>query len=175
MKWFCALVLSSIALSGAANPQLKQVQSIYILPMGSGMDQFLASRLTKLGLFQVVADPQKADAIFTDRLGEPFENKLDELYPPPPPPPAAKEDSAAKDDKTAKSGKKDKDATPEVAQSVARVSSFGRGKGNFFVVDRRSRGVLWSIYERPRNGTADELNRIAERVVQRLKNDLKEK
>src|SRR5712691_9558147 len=117
MKWFCALVLSSIALTGAANPQLKQVQSIYILPMGSGMDQFLANRLTKLGLFQVVADPKKADAIFTDRLGEPFENKLDELYPPPPPPPAAKDDTAAKDDKTAKSGKKDKDATPDVAQS----------------------------------------------------------
>ena len=172
MKWFCALVLSSIALSGAANPQLKQVQSIYILPMGSGMDQFLANRLTKLGLFHVVADPQKADAIFTDRLGEGFENKLDELYPPPPPPAPP---PAAKDDKALKSGKKDKDSGPDIAQSVARASSFGRGKGNFFVVDRRSRGVLWSIYERPRNGSADELNRTAERVVQRLRDDLKEK
>ena len=75
------------------------------------MDQYLANQLTTLGVFQVVADPQKADAIITDRLGEPFEAKLKDLYPPPPPPhplPAPPKDKDAKDDKDSKTAKTDK-------------------------------------------------------------------
>src|SRR5260221_9315225 len=86
MKLFVLAALASIIALGASSPQLMQVQAVYILPMGSGMDQFLANRLTRFGKMQVVTDPQHADAILTDRLGEVFEKKLDELYPPPAPP-----------------------------------------------------------------------------------------
>lgn len=79
-------VFAALAVAGV-NPQLEKVQSIYILPMGNGMDQFLANRITRLGKMQVVADPQKADTILTDRIGEPFEKKLDDLYKPKPPEP----------------------------------------------------------------------------------------
>ena len=48
---------STLALA-AVNPQLEKVQSIYILPMSGGMDQYLANRITQLGKMQVVADPQ---------------------------------------------------------------------------------------------------------------------
>ena len=68
------------------NPQLHQVKRVYILAMGSGMDQFLANQLTKAGVFEVVTDPKTADAIVTDNVGEPFQKKLDDLYPPPPKP-----------------------------------------------------------------------------------------
>ena len=75
------------SLFAAVRPELKQINTVYILAMGNGVDQFLANQLTSAGVFQVVTDPKKADAILTDRVGEPFEKKLDELYPPPPPPP----------------------------------------------------------------------------------------
>ena len=171
MKLFCALALFAASLSAAGNPQLRQVHFVYILSMTNGIDQFLANRLTTLGVFEVVADPQKADAIITDRLGEPFENKLRELYPPPPPPPAAEDE----DDKGAKATQKDKDSSPDFSQGGGRVSSFGRSKGNFFVVDRKSRSVLWSIYERPRDSSPAELNHTADKVARRLKNDLSDK
>lgn len=83
MKLFWLAALACFVALGASNPQLLQVQSVYILPMGSGMDQFLANRLARFAKMQVVSDPQHADAVLTDRLGEPFEKKLDELYPPP--------------------------------------------------------------------------------------------
>lgn len=150
---------------GAANPQLLQVHSIYILPMGGGMDQFLASRLTRFGKMQIVADAQHADTILTDRLGEAFEKKLDELYPPPEADTADEKDA----DETASpaSGVTLKDEQP------MNRASFARGRGNFFLVDRKTRNVLWSTYERPRSSSPDELNRTAERVVNNLKRDLK--
>jgi hypothetical protein len=157
MKLFLLAALACAVVLGASNPQLQQVQSVYILPMGSGMDQFLANRLARFGKIQVVADPQHADAILTDRLGEPFEKKLDELYPPP----VVEKDTD------------EKDATTDVKEEPARIGSFSRGRGTFFLVDRKTRNVLWSTYERPKRGSPDELNRTAERVVNNLKHDLK--
>ncbi len=161
--WLTGLVCM-IAL-GAASPQLLQVHSIYILPMGGGMDQFLANRLTRFGKMQVVTDAQHADTILTDRLGEPFEKKLDELYPPP---------------EVEKAEEKDTDEAVTPAAGVTlkddppvQRASFARGRGNFFLVDRKSRDVLWSTYERPKNSSPDELNRTAERVVNNLRRDLK--
>lgn len=162
MKLFVMAVFACMIAAGSDNSQLLQVHSVYILPMGSSMDQFLANRLTRLGKMQVVADPQHADAILTDRLGEPFEKKLDALYPPP-------EETADADDADDEpgSGITLKDTEP------MRRPSFGRGRGTIFLVDRKTRNVLWSTYERPRNSSANELNRTAERVVNNLKRDLK--
>ena len=56
-----------------------------------------------------------------------------------------------------------------------RSGSFGRGKGNIFVVDRNSRSVLWSVYERPKNSTPAELTKTAGKVVKHLKDDLTDK
>ena len=172
MKLFCALALSAVLLA-AINPQLKQVNTVYILAMSSGMDQYLANRLTNSGVFQVVTDPKKADAIVTDRLGETFETKLNDLYPPPAPPPPVE----PKDEKVAKDGKAkmDKNAVQDYSVGITHNSSFSRGRGNIFIVDRKTRSVLWSIYEPPKNSSSDELSRTAERVVKRLKTDLAEK
>jgi len=166
MKLFCSLVLGAATFALAAvNPQLKQVNTVYILAMGGGMDQFLANQITASGVFQVVTDPKKADAIITDRLGEFFETKFVELYPPPVPT-APPPDEAKKSDEK-KSGLD--------LGGASRVSSGSRGKGNLFIVDRKSRSVLWSIFEPPKDSTPAELSKTAGRVVKRLKIDLSDK
>jgi hypothetical protein len=179
MKLFCALALLAASVPAAVNQQLKQVTTVYILGMSGGMDQYLANRLTRMGVFQVVTDPQKADAIITDRLGEPFEAKLKELYPPPPPPAPPAEAKPVKDDKDSKIAtnslpvKDDKDKMEE--GGATRVGGFNRGRGNIFIVDRKNRNVVWSTYERPKDSTPGELSKTAEKVVKRLKDDLSDK
>jgi hypothetical protein len=187
MKLFCALALLAASVPAAINPQLKQVTTVYILAMSGGMDQYLANRLTTMGVFQVVADPQKADAIITDRLGEPFEAKLKDLYPPPPPPPPptppapvkdAKDDKDSKtvtSDKTSKDDKGFKETKLDDEGGVSRVGSFNKGRGNIFIVDRKSKNVVWSIFDRPKDSSPGELSKTAERVVKRLKDDLSDK
>jgi len=168
MKLFLALALSAFAAS-AQNPQLKQVNTVYILSMGGGMDMFLANHLTALHVFQVVTDPQKADAILTDRLGEVFEDRLKELYPPPAPPKVEEKDKD-KDDKSAKGKDWSGSDIPK-----PRASSFNRGKGNLFIVDRKSRTVIWSIYEEPKGSSPGDLDKVADKIVKHLKNDLIDK
>jgi hypothetical protein len=185
MKLFCALTaLVATAAVATVNPALREVKRVYILAMTASMDQYLANQLTKAGLFEVVTDPKKADAIITDRVGEAFELKLDDLYPPPPPPAPPK-----KPGEDAKETKPDPDAPkPDSAKSLrelnseklsgldlsgaTRPSTMGRGKGNIFIVSRGSRSVLWSVYEPTKNNTSGELTKTAERVVKHLQEDL---
>jgi hypothetical protein len=162
------LVLAFSAFAGqkAGNAELQQVQSIYLLPMGYSFDQYLANRLTELRGLQVVADPKKADAVFTDRIGASFEDRMDELFPPPAPPAeAAKKDEKKKDDSEARAK----------AEKPVRLSSFGRSRGTLFLVDAKSRRVLWSTYERPKNGAPAQLDQAAGRIAQRLQKDIKGK
>jgi len=152
MNRLLACLLLAIASMGA---DVTNVQAVYLLPMAGGLDQYLANRLT--GVFRVVTDPKLADAVFTDRLGEPFEQKLAELYPP----------------ETAASDKEDKD--DKDSKKPPQVSSFGRGKGTIFLVDLKSRAVIWSAFNKS-NGTApDTLDRTASRIVQQLKKEQKPK
>jgi len=166
-----ALILTAtLAAACAAQPdppvqptanELLQIHHVYLLPMANGMDQYLANHLTRQGLLLVVADPAKADAILTDRLGKPLEDKLEELYPQAKPEeaqPAKKEDSEDR----SPSGM-DLKVTP-----MDRPSSFGRGKGTVFLVHRGSRVVLWSTYERPKRTQPDELDRTARRMAAQL-------
>jgi hypothetical protein len=152
----------------ATNPQLNAVHTVYLLPMGGSLDQFLATRLTQTGLFQVVTDPQKADAIFTDRIGEGFEQKMQELFPPP----EAKSDDEDKDKDKDKDKEKDKDP---LGAPYKRPLSSSRGHGTVFLVDKQSRNVVWSIYWPIRNTQPDAVNRRADQIVERLGRELKGK
>jgi len=178
MKLLPFAVLLGAAAVASDNPQLKQVQSVYILPMGSGMDQYLANKITRQALFQVVTDPQKADAIFTDRIGESFERKLDELYPPPKPEKPEKPKREDKeDDEKDTAAKTDQTNSAKLTLSTGLSqppSTFARGKGTFFLVDRKSRAVIWSTYDRAPNNNADTLDKKAEQIVNRLRHDLKD-
>jgi hypothetical protein len=155
-----ALGCSGALLCGA---DMAAVHSVYVLPMSQGMDQFLANRLAGEHVFQVVSDPKLADAVLTDRIGAALNATLDGIAP------IAK--PAAADDKDAK---KDP-AVKNTLDNPALSSTFGRGKGTFFLVNAKSREVLWSTFEVPKDTTAGQLDRTASDIVSRLIHDLKKK
>ena len=151
----------------AENAELSQVRTVYLLPMSNGFDQYLANRLTQLGPYRVVTDPRLADAVFTDRLGKPFEIRFEELFTTP------AEATPEKDEKGVE--KSDAAASKETAEQSGPIippSSFGRGKGTIFLVDRKSRRVIWSAFDNPKMTTPEVLDSTAERLVRQLKRDL---
>ena len=157
-----ALGLCAITLAFAQpNADLGQVRSVYIMPMSGGYHQHLANRLIRLGLFQLVADPHHADAILTDRLGEGLEARLD-VY------------DAASQKRDAAEHKGDEPAKGDSKVTLAErpiTTSLSGGKGTLFLVDRKSRRLLWSTFEKPKNVTAKELDRSAGRVAGRVKEE----
>jgi len=178
MKLFPVIGLSGFAVMalGAAeappSPELTAVRTVYILPMSRGMDQFLADRLTTAHAVQVVSDPQTADAVFTDHLGENFEQSMETLYPKPAPQKAADDKAADNKEETKKADQSQASqvaATADKAAATAPISTFGRGRGTFFLVDRRTRNVLWSTYQRPKGMHPDELRHTADAVVKQFK------
>jgi hypothetical protein len=174
------LLFAAPALWAAADPALNQVKTVYLMPMGNGLDQYLANEITEQRIFQIVTDPLLADAVLTDRIGQSFEQAFAQLYPPPPPPPEKEE--AKKDEKADKTEKKaqKKDAEgSSIGAALAdrpdapqRVSSFSRGRGNVFIIDRKSKRVLWSEFRRPKNSRPEEVHQTAGKLVSRLEKDL---
>jgi hypothetical protein len=159
------------AFGAAQNVRLAKVGSVYLLPMANGFDQYLANRITNAGVFQVVADPKLADAILTDQLGEAFERKLAELYPQAAPAAAAKGDKEEKGE-----GEADAAGSRSVNDdTMPRVSSFSRARGTLFLVDGHSRSVVWSIYQKPKSTTPEQLDRTAGQIVSMLARELKRK
>ena len=158
----------------AASPKpgattLAAVRTIYILQMGSGFDQFLASALARDGHFEVVTDPSLADAILTERVGKTFEKKFEELYPKPKP---VLEEHAEEADADAER-KPGLSAAGMIGGEPPRTSNFGGGKGTVFLVGRSSRSVLWSSYEKPKTLRPADLNATAKTVARQLGEALK--
>jgi hypothetical protein len=173
MKLFFAL--TAFAAFAAVSPQLHAVKRVYILAMSASMDQFLADQITEAGVFEVVTDPKKADAIITDNVGESFERKLDDLYPPPATAKSVEETKdtgdRGHDSKNWRDLNSDRPGGLGVTSS-ARPSTLGSGRGPIFIVSVGGRVVLWSIYETPKNNSSSELTKTAERVVKHLLDDL---
>lgn len=147
-----AVVLAAGASLLAAD--ISGVKNVYLMPMSSGLDQYLAVRLAKDPAFQVVTDPQKADAVFTDRIGEGFEQALSDLYEP----------------KKATDGKLSDDV---IAKPISQP--FAHGKGSFFLVDRNSKVVLWSTYAVAKSTRSADLNDLAGKIVAELDKSRKAK
>jgi hypothetical protein len=136
-------------------------------------------------VLQVVADPAKADIVFTDQVGAALEDKLKELNPPPPDPDAEKKAEkkreAAKEREAAKAKAGDSTPAPppsllgetvNKADKAGTMGAYGRGKGTIFLVDVKSGQVLWSMFEKPKNSSPHELDHTAQRVVKQLKEDI---
>jgi hypothetical protein len=166
------LSLSGAALSAA---ELAAVHTVYLLPMGSSLDQYLAIRLTSEHVFQVVTDPKLADAVFTDRIGSAFESRLADLLAVPTAAPAAQPapSQPAAGPAPSQSGSTLIPETVNKLSNPASSSSFGRGKGTIFLVDRKSKEVIWSVFEPPKGSTGQLLDKGALDIVSRLKRDLK--
>lgn len=151
------LIFALTCLGAAYAAELGEVKSVYLLPMSRGLDQFLAERLTSQQILQVVTDPKKADAIFTDRVGSNFEQSLQEIYEPKP---------------EVQSSDKVEDL---VTRQRPAMQPLSRGKGNIFLVDRETKNVLWSTFVEPRTANAKDLNHIADQVSDQLAKARKKK
>ncbi len=170
MKRALVLLWGAVALAAVAagQPALKSVQSVYLLPMTNGLEQYLANQLTEQGVFRVVTDPKKADALLTDEIGEKFERRLEELYPPPPKVEEKKDESAADEAQPAVSSGGSLITNDEPRP----ISSFSRGRGNVFLVDRQSGSVLWSTYQPRKDGSSKSLNKAAAKIVGELRHSV---
>jgi hypothetical protein len=165
MRTLALLVSTTLAATAClaqGNAELSQVQTVYVMPMANGFDQYLANRLRSVPQVRVVADAAKADAIFTDKLGVAFEARLDEI-------------EEAVNEKLAQSAPKPSPEQAAASEGLRlapkRVSALSRGKGTYFLVDRRSRIVLWSVYSKPKDVQPNSLDKNAEKVVDQLGKD----
>jgi hypothetical protein len=165
MVWMNARILmlaASPALLGGGPEELSTVKVVYLVPMRLGLDHYLVNHLTRGGVYQVTTDPKKADAVFTDRLGEAFEKRLAEWRAPASPEQPA--DAAKKEDRPkADSARK---------ESMRPSASFGGGRGTIFLISRKSGDVIWSGFELPRNVDPEQMDKSAERLVKQLQKDL---
>ena len=166
---FSGALSLGVSLSAA---DLSSVRNVYLLRMPKGFDQYLANHITGEHLFQVVTDPKLADTILTDQIGEKFQAKLDELYPPPETEKPAKPEKEENADANADVGPLGGDAVNKLAVPV---SSFGQAKGVVFLVDAKSKQVIWSSYDVPKDSSSKALDRTALDIVSRIKRDLKKK
>jgi hypothetical protein len=149
MKCLSIAVLSALFSIAGAHGEVLGVKTVYLLPMAGGLDQYLALQLTSRGVLQVVTDPKKADAILTDGIGARLEESLTAIY-------------GAPVDKD----KSDKAGTTEFAHPV--MQRLSNSRGVVFLVNRSSRDVLWSTFERPKSAQPEELKHAAAKIVDRL-------
>jgi hypothetical protein len=170
MKRLALLFSCSAAIVCAAD--LANVHTVYVLKMAKGLDQFLANRLASDHVFQIVTDPKLANAVFTEDIGEGFQMKLEELFPTPE---KEKPAPAPKPEKTGDEANALLGDTVNKLSSPASNSSFGRAKGTVFLVDAKSRQVVWSAYQPAKGLTPKEMDRTATDIVNRIKKDLNPK
>lgn len=163
------LILSCFAplLCGA---DLAGVHTVYVLPMSHGLEQYLANRLTNQHVFQVVTDPKLADAVLTEHIGAALQQKLDDML-------AEPEKAEAKaDDKNGPGGPPSSMVEPlNKLDDPAANSSVGRARGTVFLVDTKSRQVVWSAFELSKNSTSRALDRTASDIVSRIKKEVSRK
>ncbi len=148
MKLLSSLLIAVIACTplSAADTLSPRFRTVYVLEMADGLDQYLSSRLTANRVFWVVLEPTSADAVLTQSLDETFWNWLAHNYPPPAGSPASTR-----------------------APLATNPRSSSRQPGMVFLVDPRTRVVLWSFWISPKKPTPDELNRNAEIIAAQLK------
>lgn len=146
-----SLLLTPCAIRAADT--VSGVRAVYLLPMAQGLDQYLANRLANAGVFSIVTNITKADAVLSGVLGRPFEAQLTELIEEAQPPVEADSE--------------DPPSTDTVHKEMP-VSTFGRGRGTVFLIDLSSRKVLWSTWAPAKNATPKALDRAAGEIVERL-------
>ncbi len=158
-------LISTLLATAAPAPR-----TVYVMPMAHGMDQYIANSLTNTRTLQVTTEPSKADLVLTDRVDADLDEFLD--YNKPRPRRTSEPPSAVGQ------GQNDHTMMPDMLNAViavpspGRISSLTRPKGTLFLVDATSRQIVWSTFETTKNQNPKQLARLAQRVVERLKNEL---
>ena len=127
---------------------IPHIRSVYIVSMEGGLDQYIANRLTSGSVTWVVLEPARADAIITDRVDESFWAWLNGR-PSGPQPPAM---NASNDERGSK-----------------RFKGTKFFRGTIFLVDPKDKVILWSTYSGATLGSPAQLDHVASRVANRLK------
>jgi hypothetical protein len=166
-----AVAVLAILPGCAFSAGLGDIKTVYLLPMASGLDQYLASQLTIGSVLQVVTDPQQADAVFCDRLGESLEQRLADLYGQ-----KGKGGEAAPNNAGDKADEKADEKADGQSKNFARTGLQGQSsRGTVFLIDRRTRAVVWSNYEQPKYATPEGLKHTASQIASKLARALKGK
>ncbi len=175
MKRLLLLLSCTGALLGGA--ELSGVHTVYVLSMSKGLDQYLANRLANDHLFQVVTDPKLADAFLTDRVGESLAIETGGDFPT-----ARAREAGSGRGESVKGGQRQGVSHQSPARRYGEQVGRPRGEQlvqprqrHVFLVDAKSRQVVWSVYQLPKGSSAKELDRTASDIVSRLKRDLKGK
>ena len=163
---FSVVSLAAPPLAGADWERLGRVQKVYLWPMSDSLDQFLAEQVATEGVFDVVVDPKRAQAILTDRISSEFLEGMEELFPTP--------EEIAEAEKEEEEEADDPAAVPAGAYRPERspIYSASRAEGAVFLVDVRTREVLWSTFLKGYDTTPKAMHRQARMVVMRLKKQL---
>jgi hypothetical protein len=132
-----------------AQTTLSGAKNVFLMPMPGGLEQYLALQLTQGGVLQVVTDSSKADVVFTDRVGEDFQQSLADL-----------DHKTPAGPQTGKAG--------EVTFARPNMRPLSRAKGTVFLVDRKTGDVLWSALEKPKGSSVGDMNTTAKHIVEEL-------
>lgn len=131
--------------------QLK-TRTVYIVSMANGLNSYIASRLTSSGVAWVVLEPERAEAVLTDRVDEAFWAWSTMHY------------QAA--------GKNSNIALHDVDLFRSEHLSRGPYRGTLFLVDPKKGLILWSMYEPTPNTNSNALDLAAAHIAASLKKSL---
>ncbi len=143
---------------------LSSLGPVYFWPMTSAFDQYLAQEASGGGVLNVTVDPKNASAVMTDRIDGKFLEGLDEIFPLP-------EEASAGADAEEEETSTDSIEGDFRLQRPANLP-VGRPKGTLFLVDVKTRNVLWSTFLKEFDATPDRLQRKARSVIEKLQQQL---
>ena len=155
------LLLVVFAAAGQAQT-LSNSGPVYFWPMTSAFDQYLAQEASGGGVLNVTVDPKNASAVMTDRIDGKFLEGLDEIFPLPEDPSRESDEEEASSDSIEGSFQLQRPANRPV----------GRPRGTLFLVDIKTRNVLWSTFLKEFDATPDRLQRKARSVIEKLQQEL---
>ena len=137
---------------------------VYFWPMTSAFDQYLAQEASSGGTLNVTVDPKNASAVMTDRIDGKFLEGMDEIFPQPEP----------EEEKVEEGEEEPSSDSIEGDFRLQRPANLpvGRPRGTLFLVDVKTRSVLWSTFLKEFDATPNRLQREARAVIEKLKQEL---
>lgn len=156
-------MLAAVALLAVppGQAQLRDAQPVYFWPMQHSFDQYLAEAVNAADALSVTVDPKLAAAVMTERIDAPFLAALEELFP-------AGKPAGEETDQAETSSKSDDSIEGQFGLSRPRNRPQARPQGTLFLVDVKTRRVIWSTYLGQLDPTSKALHKEARRVVEQL-------
>jgi hypothetical protein len=146
---FCTALIGACLFAREAIHLSARFQTVYVVQMAHGLDQYITGRLTSSRVLWVVLEPRSADAVLTDTVDDSFWTWLNQAYP-------------------STAGATDAESARSLAFRRDLLSGV-KSRGTIFLVDPRKRLVLWSAYALPRSSSPSELDRTANQITGQLK------